>query len=165
MEDLTIILLILGLFIPSFAGVIWYVNRLNPSKNPTKKANQAADTSVSELYEVQTNQVKDIIKLKNNEIKSLQSKLRIDQQEEEEIDTKDTEVQYADIKTLVKKAYPQYAKFLDLPFAKKEIMKATKGMTLDEVITMVEDWTGKKVKDGSQLESNFTTEENQPGYF
>ena len=143
---------------------MWHLNRINPRKTTSKKATEAADTSVSELYEVQTSQVKDIIKLKDNVIKSLQNKLRIDQQEEE-IDTKDTEVQYADIKTLVKKAYPQYAKFLDLPFAKKEIMKATKGMTLDEVISMVEEWTGKKVKDSLGLESDLTTEKNNPEFF
>lgn len=164
MEELILVFLILGLFIPIFGGVMWHLNRINPRKSIPKKAIEAADTSVSALYEVLTEQIKDISKLKDNTIKSLQNKLRVEQ-EEEEIDTKDTEVQYADIKTLVKKAYPQYAKFLDLPFAKKEIMKATKGMTLDEVISMVEEWTGKKVKDSAGFESGITTEENQPGYF
>ena len=164
MEDLTLVLLILGLFVPSFGGVIWYVNRVNPHKASTKQASQAADSSVSELYGVLTNQIKDISKIKDNQIKSLQNKLRLEEPEEE-IDSKDTEVQYADIQTLVKKAYPQHAKFLDLPFVKKEIMKVTKGMTLDEVITMVEDWTGKKVADSTGSESDLTPKENNPNYF
>lgn len=164
MEDLTLILLILGLFIPSFGGVIWYVNRLNPRKTTPKKANEAADSSVSELYGVLTEQIKDISKIKDNQIKSLQNKLRIEN-EVEETDSKDNQVQFEDIKTLVRKAYPQHAKFLDLPFAKKEIMKVTKGMTLDEVITMVEDWTGKKIESGLGSESDLTAKENNPNYF
>lgn len=165
MEENSLVLLIIVIFGCVFGGVMWQLNRINPSKNKPKRAKEAADTSVSELYEVQTEQVKDIIKLKNNEIKSLQAKLRIETEETEEIDPKDTQVQFEDIKTLVKKAYPQYGKFLDFPFAKKEIMKATKGMTLDEIITMVEDWTGKKIKDHSGLEQGITTDEDRPEYF
>lgn len=166
MEDLTIVLLILGLFLPSFFGVIWYVNRLNPSKNQPKRATQAADTSVSELYAVQTEQIKDIVKLKNNEIKSLQSKLRLDQEIEQETpDSKDNQVQFEDIKALVTRGYPQYAKLLDLPGAKQWIKKQTKDMSLDEVISMVEGWTGKKINKSTGSEPNSQTVQNQPGYF
>jgi len=160
--------LILGIFIPSFVGVLWQLNRINPSKKGAKKAHEAADASVSELFGVQKDQIEEILKSKTNQIRSLEKKLRFeteDSQLETSADPKDTQVRYEDIQALVKSQYPDKAKYLDIPFIKKEIMKATKGMTLDEALTMVENWTGKKIKRDSKSQSATEIIEDNPSYF
>jgi len=148
------VLLILGIFIPSFVGVLWQLNRINPGKRTPKKAHDAVDTSLSELFAVQKEEIHEILKSKTNQIKSLEKKLKLETQIPEEEDGKEV-VRFEDIKTLVKKSYPDYAKFLNMPGAEGYVMKQVKGMTLEEVITMVEEWTGKKVarSDGSQQDS------------
>lgn len=165
--ELNEVLLILGIFIPSFIGVLWQLNRINPSKKVAKRANEAADTSVSELFAVQKGQIEEILKSKTNQIRSLEKKLRLESEEsqiETSPDAKDTQVRYEDIQALVKKQYPDKAKFLDIPFVKKEVMKAVKGMTLDEALTLVENWTGKKIKRDTESQSAITRIEDNPTY-
>jgi len=166
--ELIEVLLILGIFIPSFMGVLWQLNRINPSKKSTKKAHEAADSSVSELFGVQKEQIEEILKSKTNQIRSLEKKLRLEEEDnqiETSVDPKDTQVRYEDIQALVKKQYPDKAKYLDIPFIKKEIIKATKGMTLDEALTMVENWTGQKIKRDSGSKSGIETIQDNPSYF
>jgi len=167
MEDQTVVLLIIGLFVPIFLGVIWHLNRVNPVKSDGKRPIKAAESSIVELYEVQTKQIKDIVEQKNKDIKSLQARLRQEVEEETPAGTagEGEQVRYEDIKTLVSKSYPKYAKYLDLPFVKKEISKATKGMTLDEALTMVENWTGKKISRDGKSESGTAANEDNPNYF
>ncbi len=165
--ELNEVLLILGIFIPSFIGVLWQLNRINPSKKGAKRAHEAVDTSLSELFGVQKEQIEEILKSKTNQIRSLEKKLRLESEEsqiETSPDAKDTQVRYEDIQALVKKQYPDKAKFLDIPFVKKEVMKAVKGMTLDEALTLVENWTGKKIRRDTESQSAITTIEDNPTY-
>jgi len=155
--------LIFGIFIPVFFVFIWQLNRLNPSKKAGKKAKDAVDSSLSELFEVQKDQIQEILKSKTNQIKSLEKKLRFETDDLEPEST-DTQVRWEDIQALVKKQYPDKAKFLDIPFVKKEVMKAVKGMTLDEALTMVENWTGQKINRSGGSESGTTKIEDQTSY-
>jgi len=166
--ELIEVLLILGIFIPSFMGILWQLNRINPSKKGAKRAHEAVDTSLSELFGVQKEQIEEILKSKTNQIRSLEKKLRLDSEEnqiETSADPKDTQVRYEDIQALVKSQYPDKAKYLDIPFIKKEIIKATKGMTLDEALTMVENWTGKKISRDTKSQSAVGQIEDNPNYF
>jgi len=166
--ELNEVLLVLGIFIPSFIGVLWQLNRINPGKKGAKKAHEAVDNSLSELFTVQKEQIGEILKSKTNQIKSLEKKLRFEEEEnpiETTLDSKDTQVRYEDIQALVKKQYPDKAKFLDIPFVKKEVMKAVKGMTLDEALTMVENWTGKKISRDSKSQTAVGKIEDNPNFF
>jgi len=156
------VLLILGVFIPVFLVAIWQLNRMNPAKKGVK----AADSSIKELFSVHNSQVTEVLKLKDRAISSLQARIRNYEQEDEpqEDDPKDNQVKFEDIEALIKKSYPQYAKALMIPGAKQWIKKQTRGMSLDEVLTMVEELTGKKIAAGGKSELS-TSEENQPGYF
>jgi len=134
------VLLILGIFVPVFVGVLWQLNRINPSKTQQKKASGAAESSVSELFAVQTEQIKEIIKSKNNQIKSFQQQLRQDTEEPDQ--GIDKQVTFEQITAFVKQNYPKYAPML--PFMKKQIMEITKGMTLEQAIEYVKQITGNQ---------------------
>jgi len=157
--ELNEVVLILGVFIPSFLAVIWQLNRVNPGKNPQKKAKNAADTSVSELFEVQTEQIKEILGSKNKQIKSLQSQLRQDQ---EEIEPATTEkgASFEQITQLVKTTYPQYLTLL--PLFKEQIMKATNGMTINEIIQYIGSLTGKTPASGLTEAATTQNPQNSP---
>jgi len=158
-EQLEFILAIVGLLMIPVTALI-----LKGVKRGVKKAKQGAIDQILEVKEgVITNYQKE---LQRQTGRANRYKQQIDEYEGEEPENGEiAQVQYEDIKALVKKTYPQYAKMLELPGAKQWIQKQTKNMTLDEVITMVEEWTGKKVggSDGSQLVAG--SEKDQPGYF
>jgi len=131
------------MFFPVFFTVIWQLNRLNPSKKQAKRATEAVDSSVSELFAVQTEQIKEIIKTKNNQIKSYQQQLRQTEEDSPEIvsDVSGKDVTFEQITELVKVHYPKYSKLL--PLFKGEIMKQVKGMTMEEILSYVGTLTGK----------------------
>lgn len=142
--ELNEVILFLGIFISIFVGVMWQLNRLNPNK----KAAKAGDSSIKEIYSVYNNQVSDVLKLKDKAIASLQAKLRnFEEEDEEEPDNPVKPVTWEEITALVTTKYPQYAKAL--PFAKKQIMEMTKGMTMQEILEYVKQFTGNQQSQGT----------------
>jgi len=141
MMELYDVLLILGIFTPVFIGLMWQLNRINPSKTHQKKASSAAESSVSELFAVQTEQIKEIVNAKNKQIKSYQLQLRQDQGENQP-ESSEKEVTFEEITALVQQTYPKYSPML--PLMKKQIMEITKGMTLEQVLEYVKQITGNK---------------------
>jgi len=151
------VLLILGVFIPVFIVVIWQLNRLNP----IKKAVKAGDSSIKDLYSVHNEQVTDILKLKDKQISSLSAKLRIF----EEVPEEETPEQVAD---LIKS--PQIQKILqergvnpavlNNPVIQKYIKKYTKGMTIEQVLEIAQQFgllKGNKQSE-SEIGKNVITE-------
>jgi len=132
--------LILGIFLPCFFVGVWQLNRLNPNKKATK----AGDSSIKDLYNVYNTQVSDVLKLKDKVISSLSAKLRVleEDDEEEESDNPVKPVTFEEITALVNTKYPKYAKFL--PLVKKQVMDATKGMTMQEILEYVKSFTGNQ---------------------
>jgi len=145
--ELTDVYLILGLFVPVFIGLMWQLNRINPGKNQQKRATNAADSSVSELFAVQTEQIKEIVKSKNNQIKSFQQQLR--QIDEEIQPSNQKQITFEEISALVQQIYPKYAPML--PLMKTQIMEITKGMTLEQVTDYVKQLTGNQQPQGAPL--------------
>jgi len=139
---------LLGVFLPVFFVVIWQLNRINPSKKGVKRSKDQADSSISELIGVQNTQTKVILDQKNNVIRSLEKKLKNldgDYEEEEE-----QGVQFDDLKGLAK-ANGINPLILELPFVKKNIIKYTKGMSLNEILESVKEidkLTGGKILKG-----------------
>jgi len=133
------VLLILGVFLPLVFVGIWQLNRLNP----TKKAQKAGDSSIRELYSVYNDQVSDVLKIKDKVISSLQAKLRnFEEEEQEEPDDGVKPVTWEEVTALVTTHYPKYAGLL--PLVKKQVMEATKGMTREEILNYVKQFTGNK---------------------
>jgi len=141
--ELNEVLLILGVFLPVFFVAIWQLNRLNPGKKQPKQAQSSADGSVSELFAVQTEQIKEIIRSKNNQIKSYQQQLRQDQ-EENQPESTGKSATFEEISKLVQTTYPQYAPML--PLFKGQIMKAVKGMSITEIVQYIGTLTGQTGK-------------------
>jgi len=139
------VLLILGVFLPLLLVGIWQLNRLNPNK----KASKAGDSSIKELYTVYNTQVSDVLKLKDKSIASLQAKLRNfeEQDEEEEPDNGVKPVTWEEIQALVNTQYPKYANLL--PLVKKQVMEATKGLSMEEILQYVKQFTGNKQSEGN----------------
>jgi len=124
----------------AFGVFAWVISRMSGPK----KAKSKGDNSISDLYDVYNTQVKDILKIKDTQISSLTSKLkRIEaQQYEEEPESNQEDQKFEDITALVKAKYPQYAPLLIL--AKKQIMDATKGMDMKEILGYVKQFTQSK---------------------
>jgi len=143
--ELNDVLLILGVFLPLLLVGIWQLNRLNPNK----KANKAGDSSIKELYSVYNTQVSDVLKLKDKSIASLQAKLRNFEEPDEEETTgnKGKQVTWEEIQTLVKTQYPKHVVLL--PLLKKQIMEATEGMSMEEVLDYVKQFTGNQQSQGA----------------
>jgi len=153
--ELNEVLLILGIFLPCFLVGVWQLNRLNPNK----KAAKAGDSSIKDLYSVYNNQVSDVLKLKDKAISSLQAKLRIFETEPEE----ETSEEVAD---LIKN--PQIQKLLqekginpsvlDNPVIQKYIKKYTKGMSIEQVLEIANQFGLLK---GSGQSKDALTKESQ----
>jgi len=158
-EQYEFILLIVGIIIIPVTALI-----LKGGKRGLKKATKGA---VEQIIDVKENVIKDYQKeLQRQTGRANRYKQQLDEYEEPEPENGEVEqVRFEDIKALVKKTYPQYSKMLNMPGAKQWIEKQTKNMTLEEVISMVEEWTGKKVGGGQQSESSAGSAENQAGYF
>jgi len=144
--ELIDVLLILGVFFPVFFVGIWQLNRLNP----IKKAAKAGDSSIRDLYSVYNDQVSDVLKLKDKAIASLSTKIRnFEEDEEEEPDNGVKPVTWEEISALVTTHYPKYANLL--PLVKKQVMEATKGMSMEEILNYVKQFTGDKEPKGSPI--------------
>jgi len=138
--ELIDVLLILGIVIPLFFMVGWQLNRVNP----TRKGVKAGDSSIKEMYNVYNQQVNDVLKVKDRQIQSLSTKLRSfeAEEEEEEPDNGVKPVTWDEITALVNTQYPKYASLL--PLVKKQVMEATKGMSMQEILEYVKQFTGNK---------------------
>jgi len=143
--ELIDVLLVLGVFLPLLFVGVWQLNRVNPNRKGVK----AGDSSIKEMYNVYNQQVQDVLKVKDRQIQSLSTKLRSFESEEEEEEPDDgvKPVTWEEITALVTSTYPKYANLL--PLAKKQIMEATKGLSMEEILTYVKQFTGNKESQGT----------------
>jgi len=143
--ELNEILLILGIFLPLLFVGVWQLNRVNPNR----KAVKAGDNSIKEMYNTYNQQVQDVLKVKDRQIQSLSTKLRSfeSEEEEEEPDNGVKPVTWEEITALVNSTYPKYVNLL--PLVKKQVMDATKGMTMKEILQYVKQFTGNKQSEGT----------------
>ena len=145
MEELTLIILILGTVFGAVISAIWYKKTLNPVKKSQRRNEMSLFDNLTDYREVEKATIADILKQKDSQIKSLN--LRIKQFEPiEEEDQGKKGVTFEEITTLVNQAYPKYAPLL--PLMKKQIMDMTKGMSLDEILSYVKTFTGNKESKG-----------------
>jgi len=152
--ELLDVLLILGVFLPLLFVGIWQLNRVNPNK----KANKAGDNSIKELYSTFNQQVNDVLKLKDKQISSLMAKLRIYEveNEEESPDQIVDLIKNPEIQKILKERGINPA-LMDNPVIAKYIKKYTKGMTMEQVLEIAQQFGllkgNKQSQDGLTKES------------
>jgi len=141
MEDLTLVVLILGTFFPALFAVIYLKKGQSGVKKAKKRNEMSLFDNLTDYREVEKSTIADILKQKDNQIKSLNVRLKNFEPIEQE-DQQEKGVSWEEIQTLVKQAAPQYAAFL--PVMKKQIMEITKGMSMNELLEYVKQFTGNK---------------------
>jgi len=148
--ELLDVLLILGVFLPLLFVGIWQLNRVNPNK----KANKAGDSSIKELYTVYNTQVSDVLKLKDKSIASLQAKLRFFEEEPGEESTEQVAdlIKSPEIQKILQERGVNPA-VLNNPVIQKYIKKYTKGMTIEQVLEIAQQFGLLKGNKQSQSET------------
>ena len=145
LEDLYLVILILGTLFASVFGAIWYKNSLNPVKKARKRNEMSLFDNLTDYREVEKATISDILKQKDKQISSLNARLKQFEPITEE-DSPKKGVTFEEITALVQQTYPKYA--MMLPLMKKQIMEMTKGMSLDEILGYVKQLTGNKQSQG-----------------
>jgi len=145
MEDLTLVVLVLGTFFPALFAAIY----LKKGTNPVKKARKAAESSLydnlTQYREVEKSTIADILKRKDSEIKSYKLRLKEFEPLDEE-DQQEKGITWEEITALANSKFPKYS--MMLPLVKKQIMEATKGMTMEEVLQYVKQFTPNQQSQG-----------------
>ena len=130
-----------------------------PQTKVKSSKNKAVDTLAS-VNEDTINRLQVELKKQNGRANRLQA-LRNNEviEEEEDNQPEKKEVTFEEITALVNNSYPQYAKYL--PLAKKQIMEATSGMTMEEILTYVKQFTGNQKPTG---ETNQISQQYNPDW-
>jgi len=145
MEDLTLVILILGTFFPALFTAIYFKKGVNPVKKARKRNEISVYDNLTDYREVEKATISDILKQKDSQIKSLNARIKQIEPLVEE-DQPNKGVSFEEITALVKQTYPQYSTFL--PLMKKQIMDITKGMSMEEILNYVKQFTGNKQPQG-----------------
>jgi len=146
---------ILTLSVMVFGTFMIYMSR----QNKGQKARKAGDEGVSTMYNVYNQQVEDVLKLKDNQIKRLNSRItQLEPVDQEESDNGVKPVTFEEITALVNTKYPKYAQLL--PLVKKQVMDATKGMTMNEILSYVKQFTGNQQSQGETNPESITYNPN-----
>ncbi len=148
------VILILGLVFGGLFGAIYYKKSLNPVKKAQKRNELSLFDNLTDYREVEKNTITDILKQKDNQIKSLNARItKLEPFEDEDnILNNKKSVSFEDLQGLVQSEYPKYAMLM--PLLKKQIMETTKGMTMEEILGYVKQLTGnKKSSSGAPIES------------
>jgi len=159
--EITDVLLILGIFLPLLFVGIWQLNRVNPNKRAIK----AGDNSIKDMYETYNTQVQDVLKVKETQIKSLSAKLRTYEEETEEEEP-------AEVADLIKNPQIQALlqqkginpKVLDNPVIQKYIKQYTKGMSIEQVLEIAQQFGFLKGNNQSQEGVIGQTPEHNPNW-
>jgi len=141
LEDYILIILILGTLFGSIFTAIYYKKSLNPVKKAQKRNEMSLFDNLTDYREVEKSTIADILKQKDNQIKSLNARIKQFEPLDEE-DQPKKGVSWEEITALVNQNYPKYGPLL--PLMKKQIMDMTKGMSLDEILGYVKQITGNK---------------------
>jgi len=122
-----------------------------------KKAKKSGSDGVKDMYSVYSDQVRDILKLKDNHIKRLNAELNNYSQESEE--EPQTPVKYEELGGLAEKIGLDPA-LLNNPLVKKYIKKYTKGMDIEEILALVNQFKSLTGNKGSKPQVEDLTADN-----
>jgi len=116
-----------------------------------KKAKKSGSDGVKDMYSVYSDQVRDILKLKDSHIKRLNAQLQQFEPNSEE--EPESQVKYEDLAGIAQE-HGINPLILNNPIVQKYIKKYTKGMSIDEILALVNQFkslTGNK-KPKQQIE-------------
>jgi len=163
LEDITLVVLILGTFFMAIITAIYFKR----GENPTKKARKNAETSLfdnlTQYREVEKSTIADILKQKESQIKSLNVRLKQFEPLAEE-DQQKGGVTWEEITALVQHQYPKYSSLLLIPGVEKQVMKTTKGMSMDQILQYVKQFTGNQQSEGSPIAPDAAGNTWRPDY-
>jgi len=153
--DLLAVIAVLGVI--SFQ-VMLVISRLKPAKS----ANKGAQDSISSMYNTYNQQVKDVLLIKDKQIKSLHNKI---QQLEPDIEPNDTNtpIELGALENLAKERGINPA-ILKNPMLQKLIKKYTKGMGIEEIIAIADQFGLLKGNKQPQSKDPITVQDN-PQFF
>jgi len=153
MEESTIIIILGVVFMAIFTGFN-LIKRQNPAKKAQKKAEMSVWENLTEYREVEKQTIADIIHQKDSQIKSLNAKIKLLEPEliEEEKPGK-KQITFEEIQAYVKQNHPKYSALLIIPGVKKQILQATKGMTIQEAMELIRQFTGDQKPGGPDQNS------------
>jgi len=114
-------------------GVVMYGIRRH---NPQKTANKAGYDSIKTIYETYNTQVQDVLKIKDAQIKRLNAKMQQYEAPIEENSTKEP-INLDSLAPILQQRGIN-PDLLKNPFVTKLIKKYTKGMGLDEILSIVD---------------------------
>jgi len=103
---------------------------------PTKSAQKAGSDGVKEMYSVYNDQVKDVIKIKDGQIQRLMAKIRELDPVIEDNSAKQP-ISLESLRPILEERGINPA-ILTNPFVQKYIKKYTKGMGIDEILALAE---------------------------
>jgi len=125
-----------------------------------KKAKKSGSDGVKDMYSVYSDQVRDILKLKDNHIKRLNAEIQNNSPDSEE--EPESQVKYEDLGQLAGKIGLDPA-LLNNPLVKKYIKKYTKGMSIEEILALVNQFKSLTGNRGSKQETQIGTD--NPNFF
>lgn len=120
--------------IGAFSVVGLKILKPNKAKTKVKSSIQDANEVLRAIDQETITRLKTTLKSEAGRANRLQA-LKNDEELTEEPQTDDKSATWDEIQQLVKASYPQYATFL--PIFKGQILKATKGMSVEEIISTV----------------------------
>jgi len=127
--DLIAVLSILG----GVLGVVMYgIRRHNPQKTATK----AGYDGIKSIYETYNTQVQDVLKIKDSQIKRLNAKLQVYEAPIEENTTKEP-INFDSLAPILQQRGLN-PNILKNPLVNKYIKKYTKGMDIEEILSIVD---------------------------
>jgi len=150
MEDLTLVILVLGTFFGAIISAIYYKKSLNPVKKAQKRNEMSLFDNLTDYREVEKSTIADILKQKDNQIKSLNARIKQFEPLDEE-DQQKGGVTWEEITALVQHQYPKYSGLLLIPGVEKQVMKTTKGMNMDQILQYVKQFTGNQQSEASPI--------------
>jgi len=151
--DLVAVLSVLG---SVFGLLIFAIIRFSGDK----KAKKSGSDGVKDMYSVYSDQVRDILKLKDNHIKRLNAELQQYSPSSEE--ESQPAVKYEDL-TGIAQEHGINPLILNNPLVKKYIQKYTKGMDIQEILALVNQFKSLTGNKGSKQETTIGTDD--PKFF
>jgi len=138
MEDSVIIIISLALMACTLIGIKMFRGETQV-KRVKKEVQESANKEVISSKDMTITTLKDELRsVKGKLYKTLA--LEAEEEEEEEPDNQVKPVTWEEITALVNSTYPKYAKLL--PLVKKQVMDATKGLSMEEILNYVKQFTG-----------------------
>jgi len=143
MEDYVIIILSIGLMVCTLIGIRMFRTETSPKRAKKEVQDSAQKEVIASKDLTITSMQKELRRINGKLARTLQLEPEL---EEELTESGGKAVTWEEIQALVGTHAPKYAKIVSL--GKKQIMEAVEGMTMEEVLQYVKQFTGNQQSQG-----------------